>query len=364
MATSDHASPNFSNLEKALKLDSAYGPIDGEINYAALYELCIYECWKPYERLLKKHFNEEKRVTTDEFLFHCEILEEISQWDLLAEISACWFLQCNSGYSTLKLTVLARLDLDDNAWALGMIYGSLFSSLVENSDKIACLEDLCDIYENADLDDDFFRCLEKLLCLDPQNQKALKFMKSQHWNTQDFEKLTQVLESLLESSEHPSDRFRLGLEIASVYFYQLSDPVRCLDILARYCREGHLDISPLKFEALVEAKRFDDARMVLLDSFHSLDDDKNRSLLFYKLSQLSENINLQTSMDELFQCIRLNPRFFEAHEKLISLLVERKDWARTIEHLSSLSNVVSDSEKKAKLLSLVKQIELGLQNAD
>ena len=249
--------------------------------------------------------------------------------------------------------------------ALGLIYDSLFSTLVETSEKIACLEDHCGIYENADPDDDaFFRCLEKLLYLDPQNQKALKYMKSQHWNSQDFEKLIQVLESLLTTSKDPSDRFRLGLEVASVYFYQLSDPERCLEVLAKYCREGHLDISSLEFEALVEMKRFDEARMVLMDSFHSLGDANSRALLFYKLSQLSENINLQTSVGELFQCIRLNPRFFEAHEKLVAFFVERKDWNGTMERLSALSAVVSDGENKAKLLSLVKQIELGLQNAD
>lgn len=347
-------------VEEALAVTSRLGALSPEDYLAALDVLEAYECWDPWVTAVKAHSKLHPESFVEDY---CRLARVQIQYyeDVLAASDCCRMLVESSGMSfdVFRSSVLDRVIDHDDFSAEGIILQSVWERFSNISDRVACLERVCFIYEkkhhNESLLNQFY---ERLIKIHPENAKALRYFRTLHTQLQDWPAVVSILKRLLASAKHPQEVFRYAQELAAIYLYQLDDATSALHYIEEHCANSTLDTSTIHYEAYHRLGKYDGCLKVLRACLVNIDDDSTRSVIHYRIASLFEQQGqYQLAFENYEKTLRLQDRFLEAIEGLISTSIKLKNWTHVKEWLTVLSSAVTSP-------SLANQVNAGLHRLD
>ena len=331
----------------------------------ALRLLAVFECWSVYNELLGCLLDKGNSFTKKDFVHHLSISVQNDDWSMSWKLARSFVAASHVTFQDYKESIV------DQDW-IKFDYSSqakLFDFVVElfsnRKERIFCLEYLAVIYEKKLPDEaELTKVVGRLIDLDPLNIVALRHLKGVHWYNNDFEKVLDCLKKLLRAEKTKSQQFRLGVEMASLLLYQLANPSACLGALDEYCQGDHLDITTLRFEALVQANELQKAREILIGLLVTTNEPLDFAVLYFKMGCLSKKLgSWNEAYNHFHRCLEYHPKFLEAYEHVIDLHLERSEWAEVRRYLIALSEQMADEPFAEQLNSLVTMIDSGVRSA-
>ena len=319
-----------------------------------------YECWDPWVSLVKAHSKLHPECFVEDLCLLARIQIQYYE-DVLAAADCCRMLVESSGmtFELFRTSVLDQVIDRDDFVAEGIILQSVWERFSAISDRIASLERICFIYEkkhhNETLLNQFY---ERLIKIHPENVKALRYFRTLYTQMQDWTSVVSVLKRLLSAAKHPQEVFRYAQELAAVYLYQLDDANNAIHYIEEHCSNSTLDTSTIHYEAYHRLGKYDGCLKVLRACLANIEDDSTKAVIHYRIASLFEQQGQhQLAFENYEKTLRLQDRFLEAIEGLVSTSIKLKNWTAVKEWLSVLaSNVTSPA--------LANQVNAGLHRLD
>ena len=286
----DKADPSVHNQNSAIDKEALYRYVDMVANQEipespeqALLALKDYECWESYAELV------------DLLAAKLEGKEKVKCYQLSTEAWAKY------AYSPVKAAEIMVRVLEE----LDMAYEDFFHELLlpskehENYEiESQILEYIANHYKNDQflepllerltmiydkklhLDDKHEISQQRLLELNPENLKSLKFFKNRYQQMGDWKQVADVLRKMLKCSSHKVEQARFAMELASVNIFQLGDPESCISTLDDFVGDS-LDSKKIKLLALMELRRFSKCLSLISEMLSSAKDDNELSIIYY-----------------------------------------------------------------------------------
>lgn len=358
--------PNEAEVEKILESLDSKEPLDVDRAPDQLKILELYECWEPFFSLLDQLKESRRTKELRDYLWMFRVqLDYREDVGMASSLAVKMVKELGLGYADFKTRVLDWYGLVDDFESEGKILHSILNCFKGKEDRTECLERLCLIHEKKKYDEELLHeCFQELIAVDPQNIKALKFFKNLHIQQREFESVVGFLEKIHAATKHPEDKFRVALELATTYLYQVGSPSKAIEVVNQHCSGSHLDTSSLKFEAFYQMEQWQNCSDVLEECLRGVLDDKSQSILHFKIGEIQELLkNPSEAKLHYEKALSCDEKFLEPFESLIYLAVEESDWQGTIDWLTMLEERVVSSELKRELTKLREEITYGLDNA-
>ncbi len=314
--------------------------------------LLDHECWNLYFKILEPLIDNPKRRTLPLYIKAAKAysvhLEDIQK---AAKICAKLMKDLRLSYGEFREKVLhaviGELDFDHEA----LILQAILPRLKSKEDTVACLERLCLIYEKKKYDEDQLnKSYEKLYDLDPSNMKALRYFKVVYTQTNQWEKVVQILQNLYHSAKHINDKFRSGQELAAVYLYQLDQPMNAIEAIEKYCADSPLNTFTIHYEAYYRMQNWEGCLRVLRSYLKKVDGGLNRAIIHLKMGELEEQMKRTVEAENSFlQCLDLAPKMLEPLENLIEMNIDAQKWDKVLFFMNKLHDSVDDNFLREKI---------------
>ncbi len=318
----------------------------------SLQLLLDHECWTHYFKLLEAYIENPRKRALHHYVkaarAYSIYLEDVNK---SAKICAKLMKDLRLSYADFREKVLhsvvSELDFDHEA----VILQAVLPRLKSKEDSVACLERLCLIYEKKKYDESQLnKSYEKLYDLDPSNMKALRYFKVVYTQTNQWEKVVQVLQNLYHSAKHINDKFRSAQELAAVYLYQLDQPQNAIEVIEKYCSESPLNTFTIHYEAYYRVQNWEGCLRVLRGHLKRVEGALNKAILMLKIGELEEQLNRVSEAEQSFlSSVELAPKLLEPIENLIEMFIDSQNWDKVQFYLNKMCEAVDDSYLKEKL---------------
>ncbi|MBQ50033.1 MAG: hypothetical protein CMP10_21825 [Zetaproteobacteria bacterium] len=335
---------------------------DKEKEEANLDKLEALECWNPMFRILSNRISSSSKS-----LLHFVRLARIQNIhlddvDLAAQTCRDAVKQLGLSYADVQQLILIKIIREDDFNREIKILLRSLESFLNAQDKIYCLERLCLIFEKKVFDEgrleQFYR---KLIDIDPNNQKALRYFKVVFTQNCQWEEVTEILKSLQKSAKHHNDACRLSMELAAVYLYQLDQPKEAIKSLEKESSASILDTSNILFDANSRLGNWKGCLKVLHDQIKRVSSDYEKGILWFKIGEIKQRQNqVKESIEAYSTCFSLAPSMVVAVENIIEICIGQKKWALVVDWLYKLEVVVEYSDSKEKLKIAVERLESAM----
>ena len=356
---------NKTEILSLLKKIEARGTLDPVEIRNTLPLLAAFECWAVYDRVLENFLGSREPFDREEFVTHLVLVVNNGNWNLARMLIRKFVKGSDIGFQDYKSTIVDQTSGRFNYGIQAKLLEFVVEVLESKSERILFLEYLIGLYEKKFPDENkLSRILDNLVELDPTNSLGLKHLKNLYWHNNDFEGVLECLKTLIGCESAENQKFRLGLEMASLYLYQLENPTECLKTIDMYCRGDYLDSTALRFEALVQVNDLESAKRILEECLSRNLDEVERSILMFRLGMISVKLGEPRVAQKYFEgCLEVNHLFFEAVEVLIDLHLRDSDWSEVIRWLEYLKKTMRPGAQSDQIDDLLSSIDFGLQSA-
>ncbi|MFW7378180.1 MAG: tetratricopeptide repeat protein [Oligoflexus sp.] len=329
-----------------------------------LLTLEAFECWEPYFRLIHKKIKIAARRSINDYIRLARVYYR-SLENLRKAGDVCFQMvrDLNVPFVLLRDEIIPQILYEEDFKSEASLLEAMLPALDERSDTISCLERLCLIYEKKKYDEQRLNnCYEKLVSLDPQNLKALRYFKVVYTQNQDWGRVVRVLRDLYENSRHVNDRYRIAQELATVYLYQLDEPRAAIEVIETLCKNSSLDTTTIHYEAFYRLEDWQGCMRVLELYLEKLEAPFDKAIILYKIGELETMLGRVSHAKERYQqSLRFAPHLLEALENLIEIFVEQRDWAGVLNSLEHLKNVVHKEQLKERVDEAIGRLKDGLR---
>lgn len=332
----------------------------------ALKLLESYECWTAYFKLLEKLISNPSKRQVSHYVkmakaYHHH-LEDIGK---AAEICANLVKDLKIGYQRFQQEVISKVLEPEEFAAEAAILNAVVDQLQEKMDQIKCLERLCSLYEKKTHNEALLaKTYERLIEVDQKNIKALRYFKLVFTQSGDWDEVVLILKTLLTSVTYSQEMYRVALELAAVYLYQLDNPKEAIAIVESQCADSPIDTSTVLFDAYQRTGNLEGCLRVLRQCFLSVDGDTSRAIIRFKMAQIYDNLGDQVqALDNYQRAFKLWPGLIDAAEGVIQIAINRKDWALVQQYLELLSTVLTDEVLKSQIGQVQRRLADGLAHA-
>lgn len=343
-----HASSDDSALIRdVIQRIEAGQDFDAEKRKFVFELLEAYECWTPLFKLLERYIKSSNGQDKDNYIRLARI-QYLYLEDIFAASETCALAVSNLNLcyrDFLEFIRPALFEHEDYPCEATLVH-ALIDRFKRKEDKVAALERLCLLYEKKTFNENHLNeSYTALLDLDPLNVKALRYFKLLFTQNYEWEKVIAILRSLIQASKHPRDVFRVAQELAAVLLYQLDQPREAISIIDSFCEGSPLDTSTISYDAFQRLGDWRGCLKVLRECLLSLNDDRQRAVIHYRVGQLEEKTGQPAAaVAEYEQVIALDPKFYEAYEQLIGLSLQARQWENAIKITDKLANALDGDE--------------------
>lgn len=315
-------------------------PIDELYHFARILE--DFECWKPCLELLTnwsashpEHTGTRAKIAKI-CLYHQPRRADTAR--VMSELAA----SRKANFESIERMILTQVIEADDQASLVYLLENIWQSLAEVKDRVKCLERICLLYEKKIHDEDkLFEFNTKLLKVDPPNSRALRYFKIISAQSGDWPAVENYLARLVSSASHPKDVYRIAQELAAVQLYQLDKPAESLATVRKFCTESHLDTSTIEYDAYHRLGDWRGCSVVLRKLLDSARTNSERSILNLKVALIEESSgNLGEAFQRYADAFEFDSQNIEALERLIQLLIKKRDWNSVRIHLQRLMEQV------------------------
>lgn len=319
---------------------------------AILEKLQDFECWSLYFRLLEAQIDNPKKRQLHHYVRTAQAyaiyLEDIQK---AAKICVKLLKDLKLSYAQFRESALHAIVSEQEFDQEAIILQASLPRLRSKEDSVACLERLCLIYEKKKFDENLLnKSYEKLIEMDPNNLKALRYFKVVYTQNNQWERVVQVLQSLFQNARHVNDRYRSAQELAAVYLYQLDQAHNAIETIEKYCAESPLNTFTIHYEAYYRLQNWDGCLRVLRNHLKRFDGPLNKAIILLKIGELQEQLNRHDEAESSFlECIELAPRMLEPLENLIEMSIEAQKWDKVLGYMSKLGELLDDPYLKDKV---------------
>ncbi len=324
-----------------------------------------FECWASYFQILEQQIDNPKKRQLNHYVrtarAYSVYLEDINRASRV-----CVNLMKDLRLSYLEFrekalySIIGEEDFGNEAILLQAIYPKLKSK----EDHIACMERLCLIYEKKKYDEaNLNRSYERLIELDPYNQKALRYFKIVYTQNNQWEKVAQVLQNLFTSAKHINDRYRSAQELAAVYLYQLDLPQQAVDVLEKYCTNSPLSTFAIHYEAYYRLGNWEGCLLVLRNQAKKVEGAQNKAVVALRIGEMLEKTRRYDEALESYRlAFELEPAMLEALEKIMDIYLRQQNWTAVVETLTALEEKVEDMFLKEKVREGISRLQGALDD--
>lgn len=317
-----------------------------------LDKLQDFECWTTYFQLLESQIDNPKKRqihhyvrTARAYAIHLEDIQKA------AKVCVKLMKDIRLGYAEFREKVLQSVIGENEFEQEAVILQAVYPKFRVKEDLIACMERLCLIYEKKKFDEgNLNKSYERLIELDPMNQKALRYFKIVYTQNNQWDKVLQVLQSLFASAKHINDRYRSAQELAAVHLYQMDQPQNAVDIIERYCADSPLNTFAIHYDAYYRLQNWDGCLRVLRAHLKKIEGGLNKAITHLKMGELLERMKRYKEAEEnYYKALEYSPRMLEPYERLMDLYLDFKQWDNVLDCLNRLQEAVDDSYLKEKI---------------
>ena len=341
-------------------------PASPEARAQLLETLEQYECWGPYFRVMKRLLADPATRQPRDYVRLARV-QNVYLEDVFAAAETCVALVDATGVSYQRFSeeVLPQIVEFEDFAAEATILSAVSGRFAAKADHVASLERLCMLYEKKTHNEtQLGRVYEKLLEVDPQNVKALRYFKLLYSQSNEWEEVVGILKTLLGCVGHRQELYRTAQELAAIYLYQLDMAEEAINVLETSCADSPLDTSTIQYDAYQRLADWQGCLRVLRQSLLTVDDDLARAVLHFKIGGLHEQLgDLDAALDDFQKAVKLYPQFLDAVEGIINVGVLRQDWRLIQQWLGVLEGKVTDDKLKAQLRQAQARLADGLSHA-
>lgn len=329
-----------------------------------LEELESNECWQPLFRYLDRAI----AAGGQNLLSHyCRLirlrLNYFNDVPASQALTADLIRRCQIDFSTLNDVLLndhAIPDMEaEHEAALLDAASEAFSS---TSERVRALERLAAVYEKRLFNEDRLQqVFERLIQVDPDNIKALRYFKLAFSQTHDWEQVARVLKRLIDVVQTRQEKFRLAHDLAYNLVYHLDKPRDAILVLDRHCRESPLDVSQIEYDAAHRMGDADRCIQVLQSALRSVRDDAGKAIIQFRMADLfRKSGKISESEKILHESLATWQVFLDPFEPLIQMQIASNRWDQVATTLQALSLRVQDKELADQIQQAILRIEAGL----
>ncbi len=326
--------------------------IPEQIFEAILEKLQDYECWSLYFRVLEAQIDNPKKRqlhfyvrTAKAYAVHLEDIQRA------AKICVKLLKDLRLGYNEFRERALSTIITEQDFESEAVILQAILPRMRTKEDSVACLERLCLIFEKKKYDElQLNRCYERLIDLEPSNLKALRYFKVVYTQSNQWDKVVQVLQSLFQNAKHVNDRFRSAQELAAVYLYQLDQAQNAVETIEKHCSDSPLNTFTIHYEAYFRLQNWEGCLRVLRTYLKKIDGNLNKAIIHHKIGELEEQMKRTSDAEESYlKSLDLAPRMLEPLENLIEMHLDAHRWDKVLVDLNKLYEMVDDPYLKEKV---------------
>lgn len=242
-----------------------------------------YECWVPFFKLIERHIpsceKRDDKLALYKSYIRAQNLHCRRQKDAIS--------MCRKMISDLKMTfkefsINIQPEILDptDPYGEATFIKSIYKAFPNKKDRVASLENLCLVYHKKFHDEKSLAgTYDLILSIDKTNIKALKYFKVYYTQSESWESVVTVLEQLLRIAKNDDEKFRVALELAGIYLYQLQAPKKTLNILDKFCTSSSLDTNTLKYDSYLQLREWDKCLRLLDQALSEVSEDHMRASL-------------------------------------------------------------------------------------
>ncbi|NDE14939.1 hypothetical protein EBZ80_08430 [bacterium] len=330
----------------------------------ALDELEAFECWKPIFRYLDQVIASGTPSSLAPayarlIRIRLQYFDDVSTAQALA---ADLVRRCRLDFAGFRDKVLTDPVIPGMAAGPeAAVLDAVIDAFGSVSDRVQCLDRLVSVYEKKLFNEvRLHQVFEKLIQIDPDNVKALRYFKIAFSQNGDWEQVSRVLKRLLNVARSAQEKYRLAQDLAYNLVYHQDQPRDALVVLDRYCRESPLDVSQIEFDAAHRTGDRDRCINVLKAALSHVRDDAGRAIIHFRMAGLLRQLGQSRECERhLRESIATWPVFLDPFETLIQLFLEEQRWEDVGNTLNELANRIQDQE----LVAQVRQAAVRVQSA-
>ena len=330
----------------------------------ALDELECNECWQPLFRYLDQalatggqslpsHYQRLIRLRLSYF-------EDISTAQALA---SDMIRRCHLDFSSFRDALLNEQVIPGaEAGHEAALLEAATEAFSARSERVQAFEKLAAVYEKRLFNEvRLQQVFERLIQLDPDNIKALRYFKLAFSQNNDWEQVARILKRLIEVVQTRPEKFRLAHDLAYSLVYHLNQPRDAILVLDRHCKESPLDVSQIEFDAAYRLGDLDRCIKVMQLALGSVRDDAGKAILQFRTADLFRKSGKPRECEKsLRESLATWQVFLDPFEPIIQLQIDEKRWVHVAASLRALALRVQDKELVDQIQQAVRRIEAGL----
>lgn len=352
-------------IKNHIDLINANSDLNADQTEDILTELAHYECWKPFQKLISKSISNSEGDVKYRHMIWLAKVQYINLDDLPACTKTCKKLvkAFKLNYASFRKEILTQIiNIED--WSAEIDILETVSNVFEQKkDKSKCLERLCLIYEKkCPKEDELARTFERLLQVDNENLKALRYFKMIYTQDNEWKEVVKILEKMVKIVEN-AELHRIAQELASVKLYQLDEAKDALRILDTYCQNSPLDTTNLYYDSYFNIGEWDSCLAMLDKLYEKSTSSQEKSVIEFKRSQIYQyKEDIPNSIKHAEEALKLDPSLLEAFEQLIAISLVEKQWENTIKLLNRLKTEVQSVFLVERIQATIEKLEYSIEN--
>jgi tetratricopeptide (TPR) repeat protein len=327
----------------------------------SLKVLEAYECLGQVVRLLDWRLQQSKSSDVSIFSDYLWMMRVyylgIEDFERFVEVAIRAVTTLSLPFSIVRIHIAEAILGVENFQDQAKLFNRLADVFVSRAQLIPLLERLALIYEKKlFLDEKVDEVYRKLLEVDADNVKALRYYKLHHMQSGQHIEAAQQLERLVTVLQNPFEKQRAAHELAQIFLYNLNNPARAREILETQCSDSLLDTHLTLMEALERLGAYADLVALLRQVVHSTENYEDKASLHLRISYaLLKSGDFDGSVMAAQAAVDLMPQSFLAHEALLSTFMEMGNTSGIVETLERLSKIVAQEPSKAEIARLVER---------
>lgn len=324
-----------------------------------------FECWTSYFQLLEQQIDNPKKRQLEYYVRTARAysvhLEDIQK---AAKVCLKMTKDLRLSYQDFREKALYAIVDEHDYRNEGILLQAIYPKLRSKEDNVACLERLCLIYEKKKFDEsNLNKSYERLIEIDPYNQKALRYFKIVYTQNNQWEKVAQVLVNLFSSAKHLNDRYRSAQELAAVYLYQLDAPANSIEVLEKHCADSPLSTFAIHYEAYYRLENWEGCLMVLQTQVKRVLGDLNKANLTLRIGETLDKLGRVDEAIATYKTVLdLAPNMLEPLEKLSDIYLVQENWHAVLETLNTLDECLDDQFLKEKVREGIERLQNAMED--
>lgn len=328
-----------------------------------LTTLETYECWDPYIDVIETYLQspaldiatqKEVRVRYAKVLLKYLGRKTETIQTLVELVSGC-----DVSYKEFARSYLYRLVAKDDYTGEAYLLDHLAFAFNSPGCQVECLERLCFILEKKKFDEKkMHRSFERLLALEPSNKKALLYFKALYSHNGDFQKVAEILTTLLRQQGSTASRYRTAQELASVTLYQLGKPQAAAHILEHHCQGSPLDTQVIRYDCYFQLGIWPKCLQILKNKLRTSTDTKDRAGILFSIGHVQYRArNIVEAKRYFNECYLLDTSQVQAVIKLIEIATELEQPQELMVHLATLFDLTDDPELREEITTTYRRLK-------